>query len=87
MPYAINGSSLRAIDSESDLISGEVYSENFPDAWPPSPSERDLITQQIASLEATVTERRYREAILGIDNGWLKNINDQIVMLRTKLTT
>lgn len=85
MPYAINGSSLRAIDSESDLIDGEIYSVYFPAVWPPEQPENYYIKQQIAELEATATERRYREAVLGIDNGWLKNLNDQISSLREKL--
>lgn len=47
--------------------------------------EKITIKNTIAELESTITERRYREAILGIDNGWLKNINDQIAALRSKL--
>lgn len=43
------------------------------------------VLSQIAKLEATVTQRRQREAILGIDNGWLADVNAQIVALRAKL--
>jgi hypothetical protein len=43
------------------------------------------VLSQIAELEATVTQRRQREAILGIDNGWLADVNAQIVALRAKL--
>ncbi len=39
---------------------------------------------QIAVLEAQITPRRVREAVLG-DNGWLKNIDGQIAALRAKL--
>ena len=49
------------------------------------PTANDLIMQQIADLESTVTERRYREAVLGIDNGWLKDLNDDIASLRVQL--
>ena len=58
---------------------------NTPDPAPP-PSTDELVLAQIAALEATVTERRIREAVLGIDNGWLKDLNDQIVSLRAQLT-
>ena len=54
-------------------------------AEPPQPSASELIKIQIAELEATITDRRIREAVLGIDNGWLKDINDQIVTLRATL--
>lgn len=44
-----------------------------------------LLLSQIATLEATITPRRQREAILGTDNGWLADVNAQIVALRAKL--
>jgi len=47
-------------------------------------SEQNVLSQ-IAKLEATITPRRQREAILGIDNGWLADVNAQIVALRAKL--
>ncbi len=43
------------------------------------------IQQQIAQLEASATPRRIREATLGTDNGWLKNLNAQIAALRVKV--
>jgi len=52
----------------------------------PSPLPDDLIKQQIAAIEATITLRRQREAILGIDNGWLSGANSQIEALRAQLT-
>ena len=45
----------------------------------------ELIKQQIAALEATISERRKREAILGTDNGWLAGIEAQIAALRAQL--
>lgn len=44
-----------------------------------------LVQSEIASLEASITPRRIRESVLGLDNGWLKNINDQITSLRAQL--
>jgi len=53
---------------------------------PPPPSAQELVTQQIAALEADSSKpRRQREAILGIDNGWLAGIDAQIATLRAKL--
>jgi hypothetical protein len=44
-----------------------------------------LLLSQIATLEATISERRKREAILGTDNGWLAGIEAQIAALRAQL--
>lgn len=42
-------------------------------------------TSSILQLEQQITPRRQREAILGIDNGWLANIDAQIAGLRAQL--
>lgn len=69
------------------LSSTRSYTQDeFADIAASQPTANDLIKQQIAALESTVTERRYREAVLGVDDGWLKNLNDQIVSLRSQLT-
>ena len=52
--------------------------------------EREMTTEEclkedIKTLELSVTERRMREAVLGVDGGWLKSVNDQIADLRSKL--
>lgn len=52
---------------------------------PAAADAADSVKQQILTLEATITPRRQREAILGIDNGWLADVNAQIVALRAKL--
>ena len=41
--------------------------------------------RKISELESTITARRLREAILGIDNGWLSGINEQMKNLRSEL--
>lgn len=51
----------------------------------PTKSSKQIALEKILALESKVTDRRIREAILGIDNGWLKSINDEIVVLRTQL--
>lgn len=52
---------------------------------PPAPHPNIVILAQILVLEKTVTQRRLREATLGTDNGWLANLNAQIVTLRESL--
>lgn len=52
----------------------------------PEIDHNTIIKEQIAALESTMTERRIREAVLGIDNGWLANLNAQISVLRSQLT-
>lgn len=44
------------------------------------------LLSQIADLEKQVTQRRIREAILGLDNGWLSGIEQQIETLRSQLS-
>ena len=44
-----------------------------------------LIKAEIAALEALITPRRTREAILGADNGWLADVELQIQELRGQL--
>ena len=44
-----------------------------------------LIKSKIATLEAEITPRRTREAILAIDNGWLSEQEAAIALLRTQL--
>ena len=53
---------------------------------PPEPTQAQLVLAQIATLEASVTDRRIREAVLGIDNGWLKSLNDNVATLRASLS-
>jgi hypothetical protein len=44
-----------------------------------------LIKAKIAAIEATITLRRTREAILGIDGSWLKEQEAAIAALRAQL--
>lgn len=47
-------------------------------------SSDDLIKIRIKILEAQITQRRMREAVLVMDSGWLDNINSQIATLRSQ---
>lgn len=49
------------------------------------PSTNETLITKIQLIETKVTERRIREAILGIDDGWLEAINEQITALRAQL--
>jgi len=53
-------------------------------AWADSKATRD-IKKTIKELEAEVTPRRLREAILGTDSDWLKNKEAEITSERSKL--
>lgn len=46
---------------------------------------RLAILKQIANLELQQTPRRIRDAIKGVDNGWLVNLETQISALRAQL--
>lgn len=52
--------------------------------WEENKVQREAL-QSIKSLEATVTQRRIRDAIAGADNGWLADIESQIEALRELL--
>lgn len=64
----------------------QATDDGTPVAADPAPlTGSALILSQIATLEASITPRRVREAVLGVDNGWLHGVNDQIAELRTQL--
>lgn len=46
---------------------------------------QSLVKLKIEELESQITNRRLREAILGIDNGWLANQESLIAAERVKL--
>ena len=48
-------------------------------------AQEQVLKQKITALEATISERRKREAILGKDNGWLAGVDAQIATLRAQL--
>lgn len=65
------------------IVAGEDGNPFLAD--PASPTEPELLRSEILTLEGEITDRRYREAILGIDNGWLAGQNANIEVLRAKL--
>jgi hypothetical protein len=69
-------------DADGNIITTVT---EIPELPPYIPTQQELILQQISTLEQQVTARRSREAVLGIDNGWLADINAQIATLRGQL--
>lgn len=63
--------------------------EVLPDpAWiaeEPPASGREVLLAQIVDLEAQQTLRRMREAYLGLDGGWLADLEARIAALRAQL--
>ena len=49
------------------------------------PEPNMVILDKISELEAQVTDRRIREAVLGLDGGWLKAQDAKIAALRSQL--
>lgn len=69
--------------------SGQWKVKDIPTAPPPEPPDpltgNSLILSQIAEKESTITQRRLREAVLGIDGGWLAAKDTEIAALRDQL--
>ena|ERR1035437_8021261 len=73
-----------AIQSDEGSIGDSILEGVLIQPDPPKPAPMTL-QDQISALEAQQTPRRIREATLGIDNGWLINLNTQISTLRAQL--
>jgi len=52
---------------------------------PDPPTADEEIKRQILVLESQQTPRRIREALLGVDGGWLAGVESQIEALRAQL--
>lgn len=78
--YKSTGEKLNIIElGEIDV----TYTKTAP--LPAMPTPQELVLAEIQTLEASITQRRLREALLGVDNGWLAGIDAQIVVLRASL--
>lgn len=81
--YAINkNGGIRAVDSEDDLETGEVFCEVLPVQVT---SSKDTILAEIQELEATVTPRRVREALISGDTSYIKSVDVAVSKLRLQL--
>ena len=73
---------LEWLDAPDTVRVGFSYQNGqFIEPVPPTPTPLD----QIRAIEATITPRRMREAILGTDNGWLAAREAEIAVLRGQL--
>lgn len=62
--------------------------EGKPQAVTPSPpSQYELTLANITALEQSVTQRRVREAVLGVDGGWLKDLDARVTALRGEVAS
>jgi hypothetical protein len=52
MGFAINGASMRSVESEDECASGETFTEELPSPWPPALTLEEEKTAQISVLNA-----------------------------------
>jgi hypothetical protein len=94
---AHNDDTATEIPADAVALSAEQWSSRFDlrlvngalvvdPADPVQPTSTQTILAKIVELESTVTNRRIRESVLGVDNGWMKLVDDQIADLRKGLT-
>ena len=89
---------LRDEDDSLNIVDGQIFSWNFKNI--PQPTEQDLIDAEsqiialearnatlkaITELEASVTPRRLREAVISGDKSFIEGVNAQIEELRKGL--
>jgi len=90
-----NGSAWALVEDhrgETGYINGTAFVVTdlgaYPEGWsttPPAPDPNKAIDAQIAALEATVTQRRLREAALTeTGKAWLADLDAQIAALRAQ---
>lgn len=76
----------KIVDGQTVLLTqAEIDAQAAQDAAWQAAQPRLTLIAQISTLEATQTPRRVREAVNGIDNGWLKKLDAQIATLRGQL--
>lgn len=82
-----------AVDTPVKTVNGVHYLLNQAEqdeiaareaAWQAGAIKRNALVE-ISRLEAQITSRRMREAVLGTDNGWLSNQESLIAIERNKL--
>jgi hypothetical protein len=97
--YLIGKDALRDPENDSiNIVNNRIHSFTFTNIPQPSVSEllalipavqakstRDGKLKQIADLEALVTPRRVRDAVLSGDNSFIQNIDNQVQAIRVTL--
>lgn len=87
MPHYKNPSSAVYFYDEGDPIPDEMteISDEEAEDLRPKPSHSGIVRGQILALEATVTQRRVREALLSGDHSFIEGVDEQIAALRATL--
>lgn len=85
MSYAVrnDGKGWRSVNSIEDVGPDETYSDTQPPPLAQDPKQ--TIRAQIAELESTITNRRFREAVLTGDHSFIDGVDRQIAELRAQL--
>lgn len=68
-----------------EMTAAEVTARQAEEAAAAAAAPRLAILAEIAALEVQQTPRRIREAVLGLDGGWLSSIGSEIETLREQL--
>lgn len=76
---------METVDGVITAWPGVMPSQSDQDAWTAEYAVVEAAMAEITRLEAEITPRRVREAILGTDSDWLKNQEAEIATQRGKL--
>jgi len=76
---------METVDGVITAFPGGIPSQSDQDAWTAEYAVVEAAMAEITRLEAEITPRRVREAILGTDSDWLKNQEAEIATQRGKL--
>lgn len=91
--YSNNGLSMRHVAPDYEAQDGDLLFDELLDetalgnafaGYARAAGDAQIKTH-IMQLEATITNRRICEAILGTDGGWLENVRTEIATLRAEL--
>ena len=82
--HAGKNGALPVMLDEDELAIAKAELKARADAWEVGAIERNA-KAEISRLEAQITNRRIREAVLSTDNGWLANQESLIAIERNKL--
>jgi hypothetical protein len=97
--YLKDKSALRDTENDSiNIVNGQIQDWRFTNIPCPTRDElfdfvavvelknsKEAIQKEIAELEASITPRRVREAVISGDNSFIVSIDNQIAVLRAKI--
>jgi len=68
--FAINGSSMRAVDGAEDCEAGEVFHEQLPTLWPPAPGLDEVRAAQLVVIAAAFQAATAASVADSSGNAW-----------------